>query len=174
MRLNDHYSRWSCPSGVGLSEKPHMNISISELRPQVKFLFNILQKKSCRNDFLGMPRVGPLRTIYHIEMCLKQISRAIQQKKTAWQSEQNSLQAWPMFTCTKTQKSANRKGGELQCLLSRPHMYFSALSLLHGRGSWILTSNYTISLCVNLTWIYKNSRCLPTHHQRRRRRPRRR
>ena len=60
-------------------------------------------------------------------------------KKTACKSEQNSLQAWPMFTCTKTQKNAIRKGGESWCLLSRPHIYFSALSLLHGEGSWIWT-----------------------------------
>ena len=56
-------------------------------------------------------------------------------KKTACKSEQNSLQAWPMFTCTKTQKIVIRKGGESWCLLSRPHIYFSALSLLHGEGS---------------------------------------
>ena len=49
-------------------------------------------------------------------------------KKTACKSDKNSLQACPMFTCTKTQKNTNRKGAEFRCLLSRPQMCFSALS----------------------------------------------
>ena len=111
MRLNDHYSRWSCPSGVGLSEKPYMNISISKLRPQVKFLFNILQKKSCRNDFPGMPRVGPLRTIYHIEMRLKQILRAFQQKKPRDNPSKTRFKRGQCLHALKHKKAQTEKAG---------------------------------------------------------------
>ena len=56
-------------------------MSPSDIVTQSDFFCIFLRKKSCRNDFPSIPRVGPLRTLYDIGMDLKRILWAFQQKK---------------------------------------------------------------------------------------------
>ena len=53
----------------------------SKIEKRSHFFCIFLRKKSCRDDFPSIPRVGPLRTPHDIGMDLKRILWAFQQKK---------------------------------------------------------------------------------------------